>query len=105
MALGWNVSINESICAVAGQEHHILKVALTKRHSPMLLIIGYPDAPEVMIILPGEETLRACPLKEFKSDQVIRLNARLPECLKSESYSSQSLSPAFLNALREQLKL
>jgi len=105
VALGWNANISESICTAPGKEHHILKIHLTKSNSPMLLISGYPDGPEVMVIIPQEETLRACPLKDFKSEQVITLNNMLRECLKSESYSSRSLSAALMKAMKEQLNL
>lgn len=105
MSLGWNVNIRESNCTVPGKEYHILEIGLTKHHSPMLLISGYPEAPEVMVILPQEETLLTCPLKKFNSEHVITLNTKLRECLKSKNYDSRSLDEAFAKALREQLKL
>jgi hypothetical protein len=105
MALGWNVNVSESICTAPGKEHHFLKIDLTKTSAPMLLISGYPEAPEATIIHPQEETLRTCAFKEFKSEEIIRLNTRLRECLKSMSYSSRSLGEVFNKAIREQLKL
>jgi hypothetical protein len=95
MALGWNVNVSEFMSSTSGKEQHVIKFVLTKNHSPMLLISGYPDAPEATIIHPKEEALRMCPLKEFKSHETIKLNTRLRECLKSTSYTSRSLSEAF----------
>lgn len=105
MALGWNVNVHESICTAPGKEHHILKLELKKDHSPMLVIVGYPDAPETLVINPAEETVGGCPLQHFTSDQVLTLNAKLRECLTSQNYSSRSVSESFLVALREQLQL
>lgn len=105
MALGWNVNFSEFKSVVPGKEQHIIKFVLTKKHAPMLLISGYPDAPEAMIIHPKEEALRTCPLKEFESHETIKLNARLRECLSSTSYTSLALDESFIKALKEQLKL
>ena len=95
MALGWNVNFSEFRSVVPGKEQHIIKFVLTKKHAPMLLINGYPDAPEAMIIHP----------KEFESHETIKLNARLRECLSSTSYTSLALDESFIKALKEQLKL
>jgi hypothetical protein len=105
VALGWSVNFREAMCATPGKEFQGIEVELTREHGPMLLILGYPGAPEVLILLPQGALLRVCPLKEFMSEQVMALNGRLRECLKSESYSSRPLGPAFLAALNEQLGL
>lgn len=105
VALGWNVRSTESMCSAPGKEHHLIQLWLTKDHDPMLLIAGYPDDPHINLIIPRDETLRVCPLRELTSAQVIVLNNRLRECMKSQSYSSRSIGPAFAKALKEQLKL
>jgi hypothetical protein len=105
VALGWNINVSEVMCSTPGKEQHVMKFALTKKHSPMLLINGYPGSPEATIIHPQEETLRSCPLKEFKASEIMKLDARLRECMKSDSYTSRSLGEAFIKALREQLKI
>jgi hypothetical protein len=105
LALGWNVSSSESISTAPGQEFHRIEIKLTKEHEPMLFIKGYPSEPEVLVIYPKEETVSTCPLKKFKPEQVMTLNARLRECLKSDGFTQRSLSPAFVKAMKEQLKL
>jgi hypothetical protein len=105
MALGWNVNVSEFMSSTPGKEQHVIRFALTKKHAPMLLISAYPDAPEATIIQPQEEALRTCPLKDFKSSEIIKLNTRLRECLNSDSYTSRSLGEAFGKTLREQLQI
>jgi hypothetical protein len=105
LARGWNVNFRETRSVVPGKECHIIQLDLTKDHAPMLLILGYPDAPEVLVTLPREETLRTCPLKDFAPDQVLKLNATLREWPKPNSFCSRSVEPDFLAILKEQLKL
>jgi hypothetical protein len=105
MALGWNINVSEFMSATPGKEQHVIKFSLTRKHAPMLLINGYPDTPEATIIHPQEETLSSCPLEGFKSPEIMKLNARLRECLKSDNYTSRPLGEAFSKALREQLKI
>jgi hypothetical protein len=105
VALGWSVDFAEARSTAPGKEGHWIDLRLSKGNGPMLLILGYPDNPETVIVLPGEETLRSCPLRAFSSDQAIALNGKLRKCLKPGSYSSRTIDKTFLRALKEQLKI
>lgn len=64
-----------------------------------------PTDPDVLVLIPADETVLACPLKGFTVEQVIGLNSRMRECLAQASTHNLSLHPVLVTAFKEQLKL
>ncbi len=71
----------------------------------MLLIDYSVNEYQVIVLLPKEETIRICPLNSFKVDQLMLLNGRLRECLRSTSFSSQLLTAELMCRIKQQLKI
>src|SRR5262245_38711765 len=69
--LGW--AFEYAAWNSAGPEgvKHFFKVTLNKDHAPFLVVSGYPDGPEVMILYPQDELVSVCPLTDFRSDQLL----------------------------------
>jgi hypothetical protein len=103
--LGWHFEFSD-LYAADRDPRHVIKISLTKEHSPMLVVNGYPDNPHVLVLYPRDELLSVCPLSCFASEQVLALNTILREPFhKSGGHSWSSITPAFMAAMKEQLKL
>jgi hypothetical protein len=103
--LGWNFEYAGCVMGTPTRPYHFVEIKLTKEHGPMLVVTGYPDAPEAVVLYPQDETLSVCSLKHFSSEQVLALNDKLREPLRTGSYSLCSVSTFFMKALKEQLRL
>jgi hypothetical protein len=103
--LGWAFGYAGSFTAGPEDVKHALKVELERDHEPFLLVSGYPDAPEVIILYPQDEEASICPLNNFRSDQVLALNEKLRECVRAGSYGLTMSGPNFMKAIAHELRL
>jgi hypothetical protein len=105
VTLAWLVNYSEGISGVPGKECHVVDIDMRKEDEPVLLIDALTTEPTVFILYPRDEELAFCPLKDFKSDEAIALNAMLRAPLKAGSFSLRTLSRPFLEVARQHLKL
>ncbi|HZZ77131.1 MAG TPA: hypothetical protein VFE62_01350 [Gemmataceae bacterium] len=93
------------LCVKPGHEAHAVDLGIDRSSPPSLFIEGYPNNPNVLVLYPREEQIAQCPLKDFTCDQVLPLNARLRECLASQTFTSHGVSELLLKSIQRQLKL
>jgi hypothetical protein len=105
LGLGWAVPTKQVISLQPGNEYHYVEFGLTRETGPLLLVDYYTAEPAVLVLLPQEQVLRHCPLRELQPEQAIALNRRLRECLQSSSYSSMGVTEEVMKQLKEQFKL
>ena len=103
--LGWAFEFAGSFSACPEDVKHAVKVTMRKDREPFLIVSGYPDSPVVMILYPQDEQASVCPLKDFRSDQVLALNDKLREYVRSESYSLNTVGLGFMRSIRQELRL
>src|SRR5437588_12484949 len=82
IALGWGMCVSEMACSAPGKEFHSIVMGLRKEDGPRLLVTSYDPEPNALILYPVDEMISFCPLKDFKPEQAISLNARLRDCIK-----------------------
>lgn len=103
--LGWDFEWAGSPMAGPEDERHSAKVTLKKDHPPFLFVTGYPDAPEAVILMPGEETAHFCLLKEFKAEQALQLNEMITTRPDLLCYSMSTSGIGFFRSIARELKL
>jgi hypothetical protein len=103
--LGWDFEWAGSITAGPEDVKHSVKVMLNKDHPPFITVVGYPDAPEAMILYPQDELVSVCPLRDFRSDQLLAFNDKLREQVRSESYSLRTVGLGFIRSICRELRL
>ena len=103
--LGWNFEWAGSPTAGPEDKRHSVKVTLKKAHPPFLFVNGYPDAPEAVILMPREETVHFCLLKEFTAEQALQLNEMITTRPDPLCYSRSTTGIGFFRSLSHELKL
>ncbi len=104
MSWGWSIRVwGEVVNYDAGRVKHGIGLECTKESKPMLLIHDYwTSDPKVLVIIPKDEAIQSCPLKEFRVDQLIELHKQMRQCLRLDTFQSRDFSEALRSALKDQ---
>jgi len=105
VSLGWPFHMQFQDWISLETRTQMVTADLQRSHNPTILITGYPDAAEVMILLPQEETLRTCLLQKFTSEQALNLNARFRQEAASLKGGTWMVTADAIAGLKAHLKL
>jgi hypothetical protein len=106
LGLGWDTSGSDMMSTAPGREFHSIVIGLKKEDGPRLLITAWEEEHRVLVLYPTDEMLSICPLQRFSVEQILTLNARLRDCLKViGSYSTRTVGPTYIAALKQQVGL
>jgi hypothetical protein len=100
-----SVEFTTSFPGERGKETLAIDVKLRKDSDPLMVLTWFKPDLNVLVICPGEETIRFWPLRAFKPDQAIKLNEMLRTTLWGRDCGVCSYGPMYMAALKDQLKL
>jgi hypothetical protein len=105
ITLGWEMSRTERGSSEPGQEYHLIDYRLDKNHGPFLLVTVFEAPVRVIVACPQNETAVWCAMTDFQVEDALPLSRLLRSHASSTSTYKRGVSPTFIGALREQLKL
>jgi hypothetical protein len=105
MDLGWAFEFAGLFVAGPDAVDQSVRVTLKKDDPPFLIISGYPDSPEAIILYPRDELASVCPLARFCSDQLLALNDKLREQIRSGNYSLTTAGLGFIKSICRELRV
>jgi hypothetical protein len=103
--LGWHVSYSGQVCTKPGKEFARHEFSLRREQGPMLLVDGFAEPTEVLVLHPKDADVAICGLAAFSSKQIIDLNGMLRAGLSSASGWLSQFGQAMMRTMRTELRL
>jgi hypothetical protein len=80
ISIGWSLSFSHERCVAPGREYDRIDFTISRDSSPMLLIdVTDMSQHDVIILLPRDGEVMACPLREFDRSAATKLATMLRE--------------------------